>query len=220
MNIVATERPRLLVIAGPNGTGKTTLTDAGLRHAWFAGCEYINPDVIAQQLGDWNNVQNVLEAAQIATEHREACLREGRSLAFETVFSSPEKTDFVSRAMNAGFFIRLFFIGTATPEINAARVARRILQGGHDVPLRKIIERWSRSIANCEKVARFIDRFYLYDNSVDDREPQLILRAAKGKIVKWYDSDYPAWASQIISSLERDYMDRFDAFDAHDSIPD
>lgn len=72
MKVEAAERPRLLIVAGPNGAGKTTITEAGLAHQWFAGCEYVNPD-------------------EIATERREACLREGRSLAFETVFSSPEK---------------------------------------------------------------------------------------------------------------------------------
>lgn len=60
-----------------------------LAHEWFHGCEYVNPDTIAQdELGDWNDPATVLRAAQLATERREACLREGRSLAFETVFSA------------------------------------------------------------------------------------------------------------------------------------
>lgn len=93
-------RPRLLIVAGPNGAGKTTVTDAGLAHQWFAGCEYINPDLIAQrELGDWNDPKAVLEAAQLATARREACLREGRSLAFETVFSAPDKVNFVRRGI-------------------------------------------------------------------------------------------------------------------------
>ncbi|HKY40324.1 MAG TPA: hypothetical protein VJN18_30530 [Polyangiaceae bacterium] len=75
-------------MAGPNGAGKTTITERGLAHEWFRDCEYINPDAIAQdELGDWNDAATVLRAAQLATERRETCLREGRSLAFETVFS-------------------------------------------------------------------------------------------------------------------------------------
>lgn len=47
-------RPRLLIVAGPNGAGKTTVTDAGLAHQWFAGCEYVNPDLSAQrELMSW-----------------------------------------------------------------------------------------------------------------------------------------------------------------------
>jgi len=194
-------RPRLLIVAGPNGAGKTTVTDAGLAHQWFAGCEYINPDLIAQrELGDWNDPKAVLEAAQLATERREACLREGRSLAFETVFSAPDKVEFVRRGIDAGFFVRLFFVGTDRPEINAARVARRMLQGGHEVPIRKILDRWARSIANCAKMAPLVDRLYLYDNSVDDRPAQLLVRANQGTVERQYGSAR-AWMAPVLAEL-------------------
>jgi predicted ABC-type ATPase len=193
----------LLIVAGPNGAGKTTITEAGLAHQWFHGCEYVNPDQIAQQeLGDWNDPKTVLEAARLATERREACLREERSLAFETVFSSFDKLDFVRRGIAAGFFVRLFFVGTDGPEINAARVARRMLQGGHEVPIRKIIDRWSRSIANCATVATLVNRLYLYDNSVDDRPAQLVLRARMGTVARQYSDPRP-WMAPIIAALSQ-----------------
>jgi predicted ABC-type ATPase len=194
-------RPRLLVVAGPNGAGKTTITERGLAHEWFHDCEYVNPDAIAQdELGDWNDAAIVLRAAQLATERREACLRERRSLAFETVFSAADKPVFVRRALTLGYFVRIFFVGTDRPEINAARVARRVLQGGHEVPIRKIIDRWGQSIANAASIAAEVDRFYVYDNSVDDRDAQLVLRAAEGHVVKAY-GDAPAWASPILERL-------------------
>ncbi len=100
MTAIPATRPRLLVVAGPNGAGKTTITERGLAHEWFYDCEYVNPDAIAQdELGDWNDAATVLRAAQLATARREACLREGRSLAFETVFSAADKPEFVRRAI-------------------------------------------------------------------------------------------------------------------------
>jgi predicted ABC-type ATPase len=195
------ERPRLLVVAGPNGAGKTTVTEEGLQHRWFGGCTYVNPDLIAQQeLGDWNDAAVVLQAAHIAAERREACLRDGRSLAFETVFSAPDKIDFVRRAIAVGFFVRLFFVGTDGPEINAARVARRMLEGGHEVPIRKILDRWSRSIASCATVATEVDRLYLYDNSVDGREAELVVRAVKGRLARRYHPPRP-WMEPIVAQL-------------------
>jgi len=195
------ERPRLLVVAGPNGAGKTTVTEAGLRHRWFAGCTYVNPDLIAQrELGDWNDPTAVLQAARLAGERREACVLERRSLAFETVFSAPDKIDFVRRAIAAGFFVRLFFVGTDGPEINAARVARRMLEGGHEVPIRKIIDRWSKSIANAAAVAAEVDRLYIYDNSVDGRDAQLVLRAASGQIIRQYQPPH-AWMAPVLERL-------------------
>lgn len=197
----ASSRPRLLIVAGPNGAGKTTVTEKGLAHQWFGGCEYVNPDLIAQhELGDWNDPKAVIRAAQIAEERREACLREGRSLAFETVFSAPDKVDFVRRGLDSGFFVRLFFVGTDNPEINASRVMRRMLQGGHEVPIRKILERWTRSIANCAAVATWVDRLYLYDNSVDARPAQLILRAKNGVVAKKYAASRP-WMEPIVAEL-------------------
>jgi len=48
MNPANEQKPRLLVIAGPIGAGKTTVTERGVAHEWFAGCQYINPDFIAR----------------------------------------------------------------------------------------------------------------------------------------------------------------------------
>ena len=123
-----------------------------------------------------------------------------RSLAFESVFSSPDKLDFVRRSVAAGFFVRLFFVGTDGPEINAARVARRMLEGGHEVPIRKILDRWSRSIANCAAVADEVDRLYLYDNSVDNDKARLVLRASDGHVARRYQSPRP-WMAPIVARL-------------------
>ena len=125
---------------------------------------------------------------------------ERRSLAFETVFSAPDKVDFVHRGIAAGFFVRLFFVGTDGPEINAARVARRMLQGGHEVPIRKIIDRWSRSISNCVLVANVVDRLYVYDNSVNERPAQLVVRASAGTVARRYAPARP-WMAPILAQV-------------------
>jgi predicted ABC-type ATPase len=198
---VPAERPRLLIVAGPNGSGKTTVTEQGLAHTWFQGCEYLNPDLIARdQFGDWNSPHAVLQAAQEAERRREACLAERRSLAFETVFSAANKVDYVRRAIEAGHFVRLFFVGTTAPEINAARVARRVMQGGHDVPIPKIVSRYVGAIANCAEVAPEVDRLYLYDNSVDEADARLVLRASGGSIERQY-GDLVPWMVPIVARL-------------------
>jgi len=195
-------KPRLLVIAGPNGAGKTTVTERGLAHEWFAGCEYVNPDFIARdEFGDWNSPDAILKAAQLATRRREDYLASGQSVAFETVFSAPDKVEFLHRAHQQGYFIRVFFVATADPAINASRVARRVMQGGHDVPIPKIINRYFRSIAQCAVIAPWVDRLYLYDNSIDGAEAALILRASEGKITKLYQTA-PEWMAPIIDVLE------------------
>lgn len=66
-----------------------------------------------------------MKAAQEATRLRYQCLKESRSFVFETVFSSPEKLDFLRKAKDVGFFIRSFYVCTETPEINVLRIAQR-----------------------------------------------------------------------------------------------
>jgi predicted ABC-type ATPase len=123
-------KPSLIIIAGPNGSGKTSLTSQLLKHEWIEGCVYINPDNIAkEEFGDWNLASAVLSGAKRATELRYQCLDNKESLIFETVFSAEEKVDFLITAKEKGFFIRLFFVGTNHPSINASRVARRVMEG-------------------------------------------------------------------------------------------
>lgn len=192
-------KPVLIVIAGPNGSGKTTITSKILRHEWLEGAVYVNPDQVAQdRFGDWNSPEAVLQAAQYCEEQREACLQQGKSLIFETVLSSDGKVDFIRRAHEAGYFIRIFFVSTAHPTINAARIAQRVMEGGHDVPINKIISRYQKSILNCKRIAAIADRVYVYDNSVDDAEARLLFRMTDGKPFKRYTDEIPLWAQTII----------------------
>jgi predicted ABC-type ATPase len=202
------EKPRLLIIAGPNGSGKTSVTDKILKHEWVEGCEYINPDNIARDMfGDWNSPEAVLKAARYATDEREKCLAERRSLIFETVLSAPDKISFVKRAKQNGYFIRFFFICTDNPRINAARITHRVMMGGHNVPIPKIISRYYKSIANCELLVPYVDRLYMYDNSIENTLPTLLFRAAEGTLTKQY---FPIrdWASIIFEAVSKNHEGR------------
>jgi predicted ABC-type ATPase len=197
------KRPELIVMAGPNGSGKTSVTEQLLRHAWAESCLYINPDQIAQdEFGGWDSPGSFLRAAQKAEKLRNDCLAVGRSLVFETVFSRFEKVEFLQRAQAKGYFIRFFFVCTDDPEINVRRVARRVSEGGHDVPRDKIIGRYDRSIANCAAAVRFVDRAYCYDNSVEEADPRLVFRADLGVIKKEYGK-VNDWARPIFSALRQ-----------------
>jgi len=191
-------KPKLIVIAGPNGSGKTSVTGKILEHKWVEDCTYVNPDQIAQDtFGDWNSTDAILKALIFSAEKREECLNQKKSLCFETVFSAPDKVDFLKRAKNAGFFIRLFFVCTDSPVINAGRIANRVMEGGHDVPTSKVISRYSKSIANCCAIAKIVDRLYVYDNSINYNDVRLLFRAADGKIEKTY-THISNWAQGIL----------------------
>ena len=157
-----THKPELIIIAGPNGSGKTSVTKRFLHYEWAEGTIYINPDEVANEMfGDWNSKEAVLNAANYCAEWREKCLTERKSFVFETVMSAEDKVQFIIKAKNAGFFIRLFFISTENPKINASRIADRVMKGGHDVPISKIISRYYKAIENCKTVSSIVDRLYV-----------------------------------------------------------
>ena len=189
----------LIVIAGPNGSGKTTITSRILHHEWLENSVYINPDQVAQErFGDWNSADAVRQAAIYCADWREQSLDDKQSMIFETVFSADDKLDFIRRAKQAGFFIRLFFVCTESPMINAARIAGRVMKGGHDVPIAKIISRYQKSIINCKVATSIADRVYIYDNSVDGHEARILFRFADGAIIKRYTNDIPLWAKVLM----------------------
>jgi predicted ABC-type ATPase len=196
------KKPVLIVIAGPNGSGKTSITSKILQHEWVENCVYINPDNIARDtFGDWNSKEAVLDAAKLSTKIREECIAEGKGLIFETVLSAEDKIDFILRAKEKGYFVRLFFVGTQSPTINASRIAQRVMEGGHDVPIVKIISRYGKSITNCCIASSIVDRAYIYDNSVDFAEPQLLFRVADGAITKEYRV-INEWAQPILEFIK------------------
>ncbi|MDE6507339.1 MAG: zeta toxin family protein [Alistipes sp.] len=194
----AARQPVLIVIAGPNGSGKTTVTQQILRHEWMEGAIYINPDQIAQdKFGDWNSEEAVRQSIHYCEELREQCIRERQSLIFETVLSRGDKVEYIEKAKKAGFFVRLFFVCTASPIINAARIAKRVMEGGHNVPIPKIGSRYQASIANCCIAAGIADRCYVYDNSEEGCAPRLLFRTADGALAKTYVPQIPEWAEFI-----------------------
>ena len=192
-------KPELIIIAGPNGSGKTSVTKKFLHHEWAEGTTYINPDEVANDIfGDWNSKDAVLKAADYCAKLREDSLKNKQSFVFETVMSADDKVDFILRAKENGFFIRLFFISTDTPIINASRIANRVMKGGHDVPISKVISRYYKSIENCKTISSVVDRLYIYDNSIDGEEAKLQFRLTNGTLAKKYVADIPEWAKPIL----------------------
>ena len=101
---------------------------------------------------------------------QQSAIRRGESFSQETVFSHPSKINALRVAQEAGYRTYLYFIATDSGQINLRRVANRHLQGGHDVPPEKVIERYARSLAQVKDAIPVLSRAYFFDNS----GPQMI----------------------------------------------
>jgi predicted ABC-type ATPase len=153
--------PDLYLLAGPNGAGKTTFYEQVLA---VTGLDFINADRIAALRWPGDEVARAYDAAAEAAAVRERYLADRRSFVTESVFSHPSKVELVTRAVEAGYRVHLRVL-IVPAELSVARVAQRVLEGGHDVPEAKIRQRHERLWAH---VVDAIDRAYetrVYDSS-------------------------------------------------------
>ena len=108
---------------------------------------------------------NSYTVAILADYFRGEFLAHGMSFSSETVFSHPSKIDLLKNAHHKGFRTYLYFVATESPEINISRVSSRVGEGGHNVPIDKIVERYQRCLDNVSYALPFLDRGYFFDNS-------------------------------------------------------
>lgn len=160
--------------------------------------EYINADDIAATLV--GSYEDRVRAAQAeAGRRREACLRERRDFAFETVMSHPSKVELLERASAEGWFVILYFVATDNPAINVSRVAGRVQRGGHDVPESRIRERYRRTLALLPRALDAAETAALFDNSVigEDAGLRLVLTKSGASITRVGPS--PDWLTRVLA---------------------
>jgi predicted ABC-type ATPase len=170
--LTASHKPRLLIVAGPNGSGKTTLTNR-LRGMGLDFGEYINADEIALTLPA--SPTRDADAQQEANHRRTVCLAERSSFSFETVMSHESKIEEMRLAKAAGYEIMFIGVSLETPELNVARVALRVSEGGHDVPKDRIIARYERTMKLMPQAMMIADRSLIFDNTYSQIGPILAL---------------------------------------------
>ena len=168
----AVKLPEVIVFAGPNGSGKTTITGM----AKTVG-EYINADDIKR-----TTLCTDIEAAQKAEELREKMILEKKEFTFETVLSTDRNLLLLKKAKEQGYFVRCIYVLTANADINVARVSARQAIGGHGVPEDKIRSRYSKALALIPQLVEVCDILHVYDNT---KEPFRIFKKRKDVYFHW-----------------------------------
>jgi predicted ABC-type ATPase len=185
-------KPDLVLLAGPNGGGKSTFYEVHLRGT---GLPFLNSDVVVKELGVTD-----YEASQALDGIRELYIERRISFISETVFSDPvgAKVAMLRRAMEAGFNVRLIFVGLESPDLAQARVVHRVGSGGHPVPAGKILARYPRSLANLALAVPFVRSVELFDNS-DVQDPHRRIAHFEAGVLKWKtDGFVPGWAKPML----------------------
>jgi len=185
---------QLWLLAGGNGAGKSTFYQQFLAST---GLPFINADILAKELDAEQPETASYKAAKLAERLRLDLLRTGTSFCFETVFSHPSKIDFLASAKSAGYEIVLVYIHLQNDQLNLARVAQRVAEGGHTVPSEKIISRIPRTMQYVSDALALVDFAQFYDNSSHDEPftPVALVNRGELKIEK---QPLPDWAKKIL----------------------
>ena len=163
---------KIVIIAGPNGAGKTSFARSFLPKE--AQCpRFINADLIAAGLSPFSPESASMRAGRLMLEEISNCVRLGESFGFETTLSGLGYFSHIQRWRSKGFHVSLFYLMLSSVDIAIARVAERVIQGGHGIPESVIRRRYESGKRNFEERYKWcVDAWALYDNT--GAEPFLV----------------------------------------------
>lgn len=162
-------QPGLVIIAGPNGCGKSTLAARASKEGLLFGTTTLNPDTLTTDVPDAIRTKSLDAANLIGVERAEKAvwrsIAEHTSVSVETVLSSNKYFAPAAAAKRRGFRTRLLFITLPTVEATLGRIAARVAKGGHDVPEDKVRSRWKKSHDNLVAFADIVDDVLVWSNA-------------------------------------------------------
>ncbi len=166
------------IIAGPNGSGKTTFAKMFLPD--YAKCpNFVNADLIAQGLAPFEPHAAAIKAGKLVLQQINEFAERDIDFAFETTLSGKLYVNLLKKLKTKGYALHLFFLWIPSPELAIARIKDRVAEGGHNVPDEDVRRRFSRGIYNLFKLYEpLLDSWMLFDNS--KAKPVLIAKKRYG----------------------------------------
>ena len=177
--------PRVAIVAGINGAGKTTSSQRVLRDVLKMPC-FVNADAIARGLNGFNPEGEAAKAGRIMLDHLHELAARQEDFSFETTLAGRAYAGWLGGLKAAGYEIFLYYFWLDSPETSIRRVAIRVSAGGHHIPDATIRQRYAKSVGNFFELYRpLCDEWRVYDNSDDytrfvafgDEESETILDA-------------------------------------------
>jgi predicted ABC-type ATPase len=194
-------QPVFYLLAGPNGAGKSTLYRALVLAGTIpATAEFVNADLheAAHLQHITDPEQRSEQARQWADARRAALLQAGQSFMSETVFSHVSKLALIQEAQAKGFFVLLLVVALDQPERLLARVAQRVLEGGHPVAPKRILARYPRTLTHLTHAVRLADAAILYDSADVTPGTHTAVATCKGDWTQELVQPIPEWTRRVL----------------------
>ena len=191
-------KPWLWMLAGPNGSGKTSRSQGSPIQALIPGVEFLNPDdvtlkkLLALGYAGFHDAplsvqrSQFIESANEVADRLTTIVANSGKVGIETVLSTDKYLSLVEEVRTRGGNFMLIFVVVNSPELACERVAIRAAKKGHSVPPDKIHDRWYKSIHNLPKFAALAKAFWVFDNSNSDPDlpPVMVARGVDGTLVR------------------------------------
>ena len=157
--------PRLYIISGCNGAGKTTASYSLLPE--MLDCkEFVNSDEFAKSLSPFDPSQASIQASRYMLMKIRYLLKRNEDFAVETTLATRTLLKIVKTAQAAGYTVTLLYFWLKSPELAVARVKARVEAGGHNIPEETIRRRYQVGIDYFFHIyAPISERWILADNS-------------------------------------------------------
>ena len=157
--------PKLFIISGCNGAGKTTAATTILPEV--LGCRhFVNADEIAKGLSPLDPDAVQFLAGRIMLRRIAALMKRHETFAIETTLSTRSYASLVRRARAQGYDVELLYVWLESVDAARMRVARRVAEGGHNIPPEVIERRYTMGLKNLFDVFMpIVDFWTVVDNS-------------------------------------------------------
>jgi predicted ABC-type ATPase len=165
--------PHVVVVAGANGSGKSTSAPALLRDA-LEVTEFINADTIAAGLSAFRPQSVAVAAGRIMLARMRSLAIARENFAFETTLASRSFTPWLKQLRKGGYRVHILFLWLRNEELAVRRVAERARAGGHDVPEDVVRRRYQAGLRNFFGLyVPLADSWQMLDNS-EPGKPRLV----------------------------------------------
>ena len=139
--------PNLFVIAGCNGSGKTTIAKE-LFPNYFNCNEFVNADIMAAEMSPNDVARVAISAGKKTLELIDKLFDDKISFAMETTLSGNVHRKIIQKAQQQDYYVVLIYVWVKSPRTSISRVKSRTKLGGHFVPKEDIIRRYKRGLIN------------------------------------------------------------------------